>query len=160
MKNEKGYFLDFDVMWCFADLNGHLRNTAYSDYATSLRTIFLNNSGYSVKRLKELHIGPVILNEFIQYRREVHLGDKLRVYISLAGQSEDTTRWLIRHNIYRLSDEKLACSIIIEGAWLDLNTRKISTLPAELDGTYLFDKIAKDEDFKLLDRRSKLKYTL
>ena len=156
---DNGYFLDFEVLWCFIDANGHMRHTGYSDFATCVRVKYLKDMGHGLESMNETRIGPVVLREFIEYRREVKLGDAIRVFFELSGESEDKSLWQVRHNIYRLSDKKLSCVIDMQGAWFDLNKRKISSFTLN-DNIKGLSDLNKTKDFKILNKKSMMKYTI
>ncbi len=59
------------VRWQDIDANRHLRNTAYSEFATDTRFRYVAALGYTQERFEALRFGPVILREDIRYRREV-----------------------------------------------------------------------------------------
>ena len=151
----KEFWKEFEALWSHIDPNGHMRHTAYSDYATNVRVSFLEEIGLEIQDLNTLAIGPIILREFIEYRREILLQDKFKIDLQLAGASPDGIHWRIRHNIYRSSDAKLCCSILMEGSWIDFKTRKMCALPPELSEKFL--AIKKTDDFKTLERRSSMK---
>jgi acyl-CoA thioester hydrolase len=49
------------VRWADVDANGHMRNTAYSEFAADARIAFLAERGFTLHRLRELGIAPVVL---------------------------------------------------------------------------------------------------
>ena len=150
------YAKEFEVLWVDTDLNGHLTHTAYSNYATNVRVGFFTDClKHDVLSLLKEGIGPIIIREFIEYKREVHLGDTIKIDLAIVGVSEKGDRWILRHKVYK--ENKVCCVITIEGAWLDLKTRKL-TFPVQkiYDG---FNDLVKDSDFKIMDRRSRLSFS-
>ncbi len=121
----------FEVRWSDVDLNGHMRNTAYSEYALDVRVAWLAEGGFGWERLRDLAIGPVLLREEIEYRRELHLGDRIRVDLRALGLSPDASHFQLLHELHR-ADGKLAARVIIDAAWLDLRARRIAAPPEPL----------------------------
>ena len=151
------YSKQFEALWVDVDMNGHLQHTAYSRYATNVRVGFFrdvlktNFQGFS-----EQNLGPIVLKEFIEYKREVHLSDIMDIDIALAGVSADCGRWLIRHQAH--VHGKVACIINMEGAWLDLKLRKMGIPNQQLIES--FNKLAQTKDFKTLGRKDRLSMSI
>jgi len=122
---------EFQVRWADLDPNGHLRHSAYMDYAAQARVGFLNDCGFTLERFQKLHLGPVLFREDTQYLREVRANERISVTTELNGLSANGKHWRMRHRMFK-SDGSLACVIDVQGAWLDLVTRKIVPAPAEL----------------------------
>jgi acyl-CoA thioester hydrolase len=122
---------EFQVRWADLDPNGHLRHTAYMDYAAQARVGFLSDCGFTLERFRELHLGPVLFREDTRYLREVLANEQVSVTTELSGLSPNDKHWRMRNRIFK-ADGSLACVIDVQGAWLDLATRKIVAAPAEL----------------------------
>lgn len=121
----------FEVRWADLDPNRHLRNTAYSDYATHTRFSVLIEHGFTPLRFEELAFGPVVFREETRFMREVAMGDKVTIDVTVAGLSADASRWRFRHHVVRAEGE-IAALVTLEGAWLDLETRKLTVPPEQL----------------------------
>ncbi len=121
----------FDIRWADLDPNGHMRHTAYMDYAAQARVGFLNDCGFTLERFQHLRIGPVLFREETRYLREVCANEHISVTTEITGLSPNGKHWRIRHRIFRTNGE-LACVVNVEGAWLDLAARKVAPAPAEL----------------------------
>jgi acyl-CoA thioester hydrolase len=118
------------VRWDDIDANGHAGNTAYSVYATDARLTHFAEHGFSVARLGELRVGPVLFTEELAYRRELRLGDTITTTVELAALSPTGHRWAMHHRILRGAE--LAASVHVTGAWIDLDRRKLIGPPGEL----------------------------
>ncbi len=138
----------FEVRWADLDPNRHLRNTAYSDYATHTRFSVLIEHGFTPSRFEELAFGPVVFREETRFMREVAMGDKVSIDVTIAGLSNDASRWRIQHHVLR-ADGATAAVVTLEGSWLDLKTRKLTFPPAELHELFL--RMPKTKDFEELD---------
>jgi acyl-CoA thioester hydrolase len=117
--------------WSDMDFNSHMRNTAYLDKAADVRQMFLMERGFPMEEFVRLKIGPVVMKDEVEYFREVGLQQKIVVTYVLAGQSDDGSRFLLRHEIFR-PDGKLSARVTSTGGWLDLNERKLIAPPAAL----------------------------
>jgi len=122
---------EFQVRWADLDPNGHLRHTAYMDYAAQARVGFLNDCGFTLERFQKLQLGPVLFREDTRYLHEVRANERVSVTTELSGLSANDKHWRMRHRIFK-ADGLLACVVNVQGAWLNLATRKIVPAPAEL----------------------------
>jgi len=125
--------MTYRTRWADMDPNGHMRHSAYADYAADQRVVLLAEAGFSLRRFAELRIGPILFREETRYLKEISIGEEIRVDSKLAQVSEDGSRWTILHGIYK-ADGRLAATVTVDGAWLDLDRRKLTTPPAELAG--------------------------
>ena len=139
-------FYEGQVLWSQIDANQHMRHSAYADFAAQARLVMLSNLGLGIDTLTKYKIGPVMFREELFYLREVHLGERLKVTAEVCKSRADGSRWSIRHEVFR-SDGVKAAVIDVDGAWLDIEKRKLATLPQELID--LFDLAPKSEDYVL-----------
>jgi acyl-CoA thioester hydrolase len=123
--------LQFTVRWSDTDANRHMKNTAFSEYALDTRFQMLMSRGFSQARFEELRFGPVIFREEIRYRREVLAGQTISVNVLAAGLSADGSQWRMRQEI-RGEDGREAAVLVISGAWIHLDTRRLVAPPEEL----------------------------
>lgn len=119
------------VRWADCDMNGHLRNTGYSEYCIDTRIAYLTEHGFPPLRYQELGIGPVILREEIDYLRELRMGESFRVDVRVVGLSPDCTKFRFAHRFSRI-DGALAGKLLLLGGWMDLRTRRLNAPPEEL----------------------------
>lgn len=75
--------------WGDMDFNSHMRNTAYLDKSADVRMIYFSEHGFPMSEFMRLKIGPVVMKDEIEYHREIHLLDDIRIVMCLAGLSED-----------------------------------------------------------------------
>ncbi len=125
------YFKTYTVRWADCDVNGHMRNTAYSEYGTDTRVSWLTQHGFGWDRLTQSRVGPVLLHEAIDYMREVRLGETIEVDLTVVGLSPDGARFKFEHDIW-LPNRKKAARIVLAGGWMDLDLRKLRLPPEEL----------------------------
>ena len=122
---------DYTVRWAELDPNGHMRHSAYADFAADQRVHWLASLGFDVKKFGELRLGPILFREETKYLKEIHGGEAIRVEGRVTAGTPDGARWTIEHAIYK-ADGRLAATVTVDGAWLDLDRRKLTTPPAAL----------------------------
>ena len=121
----------YTTRWADMDANGHLRHSAYADFAADQRVRFLASVGYDLAAFTQLRIGPILFREDSRYLKEIRLGETLRVEGRLLTMTDDGSRWTIEHTLYK-EDGRPAATVTVDGAWLDLDRRKLATPPAAL----------------------------
>ncbi|HET7921630.1 MAG TPA: thioesterase family protein [Gammaproteobacteria bacterium] len=134
----------FAVRWADLDPNGHMRHTAYMDYAAQARVGFLAAEGFTLERFQTLRIGPVLFHEATDYLHEIRANERITVTTEVTGLSPNRKHWRIRHRIFNQSDT-LACVVNVQGAWLDLVARRIVPAPADL--LALMEQAPRSEDY-------------
>jgi acyl-CoA thioester hydrolase len=125
------YSRELALRWSDADANGHVRHTVYAELAVEARMAFLREAGFGWDRLEASGIGPVLLREELEYRRELRIDEVVRVDLRVAGSSPDGGRWRFRHEITK-ADGELAAIVTVTGGWIDLRTRRLTHPPPEL----------------------------
>jgi acyl-CoA thioester hydrolase len=133
--------------WGEIDSNGHMRNVAYLDISANARMEFFNANGYTLTEFFGAGIGPVVLKDEIEYKREVRLAEDLTVTNELAGMSEDNTRFIFRNQFIK-ANGKLACKISSLVAFFDIATRKTIAPPENLMRAIL--SLPRSEDFSTI----------
>ena len=123
--------VSYRTRWADMDPNGHMRHSAYADYAADQRVALLSAWGYGAARFAQLRMGPILFREETKYLKEVNMGEEIRVDGQLASAAPDGSRWTIVHTIYK-ADGRVAATVTVDGAWLDLDRRKLTVPPAEL----------------------------
>ena len=121
----------FMVGWGDADVNGHMRNTAFLDYAANIRMLFFAARGFPMSEFARLAIGPVIAKDEVLYFREFRMLDEVRVTLATLGMSEDGSRFRLRNEFFR-PDGRLAAQVTSDGGWLDLKARRLVAPPPAL----------------------------
>lgn len=132
--------------WGDMDFNSHMRNTAYLDKCGDVRMMYFAENGFPMSEFMRLRLGPVVMKDEIEYFREFHLLDEIKVTMSMAGMSDDGSRMLLRNELFRKGT--LAARITSYVGWIDLEKRKL-TLPPDNLLKPLRD-LDRTEDFKVL----------
>ena len=141
------YRKQFTIRWFECDLNGHVRNTAYSEFGIDTRLSYVAEQGFGYARLVELGIGPVIQREEIDYLAELYLGDTIEVDFKALGASPEGGRFKLSHDFYAANGKRVA-RIVLLGGWLDLRRRRLTAPPPEL--ARVMDAIERGEPYEEL----------
>lgn len=137
--------------WGDMDFNAHMRNTAYLDKSVDVRMMYFAENGFPMSEFLRLKIGPVLMKDEIEYFKEFHLLDDVKVTLSLAGLSNDGSRAKVRNEFFKY--EKLAARVTSTLGWLDLNARKLIFPPEKL--LLVLRSMHKTEDYLVLpDKRT------
>ncbi|HMQ08545.1 MAG TPA: acyl-CoA thioesterase [Saprospiraceae bacterium] len=131
----KNYIKSYEVKWSDTDPNKHMRHTAYNDYACQARIGLFESIGLTYTYLTEQGLGPILLQENTSYKREVNLSEKISVKCYLSSLSEDGRFWTFMHQIFK-EDGNLAAEIVVQGSFIDLNNRRITTPSEEVLGRF------------------------
>lgn len=146
----KDFAIELQVRWSDIDANRHLRHSVYYDFGALCRMELLTQIGLTTKKLEELAIGPILFREEAVFRREIVFEDKIRITTEILKASEDYSRWSIRHEI-RKSDDSLAATLQVDGAWIDMTKRKLATPDTFVQN--IFSQIPKSPDFEFLPKK-------
>lgn len=146
-KHMENVFLEIKVLWSQIDANMHLRHSAYADFAAQARLDMLQYIGMTPSVLHQEKIGPILFREEIFYLREVRPNDTVRVTCLLSKCREDGSRWSFVQEIVR-SDDVVAARILVDGAWIDMQKRKLVAPPAEIAEKFL-ESVPRTADFIL-----------
>ena len=142
------YEKTFAVSWAQLDANNHMANTAYLDICVDVRFSYFGSQGFPPGEFAKQRIGPVVRRDEVDYYRELHMLQPIRVTFALSGLSEDASRFRFRNEIFR-EDGQLAARVTSHGGWLDLNARKLVVPPEALANA--LRNLTKTEDFETLE---------
>ena len=145
MSDTKNYTIPIQIRWADIDANNHLRHSVYYDYGALVRIQFMSGIGLTMKRLEEIRFGPVIFREEAQFKKEIHFHDKIFIDLRALNARKDFARWTLQHYITK-EDGTLCTIITLDGAWIDLDRRKLAIPTPEI--IQVFDSIHKDEKFE------------
>lgn len=138
----------YEVRWADMDPNRHMRHSVYNDYAAHTRVALFTTYGLPLDDIACIGLGPILFREETRFQKEVAMSDKLTVNCSLHAMHEDGSRWTFLHEMYR-SDGTKAAILTVDGAWINLETRKLGVLPPEmLNVVYRFPRT---DDFSWLE---------
>ncbi|WP_295821880.1 thioesterase family protein [uncultured Deinococcus sp.] len=137
----------YAVTWADLDPNGHMRHSAYGDYATDADFALLAEHGFSPARFRELGFGPARLSEETHYFREVLPGETIGIRVFLAGLSPQGERWRVHHEVAG-PDGHLVATLRVDGAWLNLRRRALVVPPPDLRA--ILENLPRTADFTVL----------
>jgi acyl-CoA thioester hydrolase len=146
------FSLPIQVRWSDIDQNRHLRHSAYYDYGATVRIACFSQHGLTNLRFEELRIGPILFREEAVFKREIKFEDRVTVDLSVTRATPDFSRWSVRHQFYK-EDGILAAIIHLDGAWMDILTRKLA-VPDEFIQN-VFDDFPKAVDFEQITLKKK-----
>lgn len=141
----KQFIKEFEVKWADVDANRHMRHTAYNDYAAHMRVKILESVNLSMSRLEKQRLGPILFREETIFHREVGMEGNITMNASLLKARKDGSRWTFVHEMFRADGIK-AATIIVDGAWIDLDKRKLGIPTEEVKEMFL--SIPHDEKFE------------
>ncbi len=128
---EKDYSKTFEVIWADMDPNRHMRHSVYNDYAAQTRIAMFQDFGLPINKIAEMHLGPILFREETKFLKEIGLSEQITVTCKLTTMRRDGSRWTFLHEIFKQNGDK-AAQIIVDGAWLDLEKRKLASPPKKL----------------------------
>ena len=141
------YSRTYEIRWSDIDANGHVNYAAFIDAAGDLRYHFFTEHGFPPERFEQLGVGPIYTAIHARFLREVRMGEMVTITYMLSGLSQQGGRWKVHHDVLK-SNGKKAVSIDLEGAILDLSTRKPAFPTPEL--LQVFDLIPRSSDFAVI----------
>ncbi len=127
---ENEFEMTIVTRWSDIDANQHMRNTAYSELSTYVRSEWLASRGFGIRELMEINFSTIIFEDSTKYVKEVFLGEHITVNIKSVGYKHDGSQWHVRHT-FRRSGTVVAIHDV-KGAWLDVAARRIAAPPAGL----------------------------
>jgi acyl-CoA thioester hydrolase len=148
------YSINYEIRWSDLDANGHVNYSAYINAAGDLRYRFFSEHDFPPDKFVKLGIGPVYTAIHAQFLREVRMGETVTITFTLSGLSPQGGRWKVQHDFLK-SNGKKAVSLEVEGAILNLTTRKLALPTPELLQT--FSLIPRAKDFQMLSETPRRK---
>ncbi len=143
------YKKQFEIRWSDVDANSHLANSAYTNFMSHTRMAFFSEYGFSLAEIKKHSLGPVVFYEHMYYFKESFLGAPITVGLEVSGLSTDGMLFMFEHNFYNDKGDHLAyCEM--QGAWIDLKTRRLSGLSKEL--LSLVERFPRSKNFRVLTK--------
>ncbi|GGY15357.1 acyl-CoA thioesterase [Streptomyces djakartensis] len=118
------------------DVQGHLNQSVYLNYAEHARWSLLRAAGITQSGLIGSGVGPVALETTIRYKRELLAGDEVEVTCAFDFGEGKVFRI---EQIVRKADGTVAAEITAVGGLMDLKARKLVADPREY-----FRKLAAD----------------
>lgn len=108
------------------DINGHLNQAVYLQYAEHARWELVRAAGVSQEKMLAAGVGPVVLETTIRYHRELRDGDEVDVSCAFGWGGGKTFR--VSQDI-RLTDGVLAAEVRGVSGLLSLEERRLVADP-------------------------------
>jgi acyl-CoA thioester hydrolase len=122
--------------WPDMDFNQHMRNAAYLGVSEDCRMSFLASHGFTMEEFRKRQIGPIVVEDKLTYKRELHLLEEFRVELLVAGITPDARKMKLR-NIIRRKEGTEACIVESLVLWFDIKARKPIVPPEDLQRLWL-----------------------
>ena len=138
-------FYEGQVIWAQLDPNRHVRHSAYADYCAQARSNMLNQLGLSLQEFAKHQIGPILFREELIYKREIGLDEQISVSVELVKYNVKNSRFSFRHEVIK-ADGVVAAVVHVDGAWMDLQARKLTRVPESWD--QYIEKVPRASDYE------------
>ena len=125
------YVKNFTIRWADLDANIHMRHSAYNDYAAQTRLLFMTENGFGMDWFRKNNVFPVLFREETIFHKEIHGNETISIDAILVKMNDDGSRWSITNRFYKENGVH-AATLTVDGAWMDIVTRKLKTPPPEL----------------------------
>jgi acyl-CoA thioester hydrolase len=133
------------IRWSDLDPNFHLRHSVYYDWGAFCRVEFLNEYGLTAEVMQKLQFGPILFKEECVFRKEIKLGDEVKMNLQLIRSRKDFSRWSIQHQVTK--NGGVVCAVLtVEGAWMNIVQRKLTSPPQQVHE--VFSKMPVAENFE------------
>ncbi|ATL68399.1 acyl-CoA thioesterase [Nocardia terpenica] len=110
------------------DVNGHLNQAVYHQYAEHARWENMRAAGLTPDKLAAAGLGPVVLESTVKYLRELHIGDE--VTVTSAFEWTEGKIFRMSQQIVKL-DGTVSADFTVTLGLLDLSARKLVPDPIE-----------------------------
>ncbi|QLY28688.1 acyl-CoA thioesterase [Nocardia huaxiensis] len=110
------------------DINGHLNQAVYHQYAEHARWELMRAAGVPGEKMIASGIGPVVLESNIKYFRELHLGDEVTVSCTFEWTGRKV--FTMHQEIVKL-DGTVSAQVTVVAGVMDLKARKLVSDPRE-----------------------------
>jgi acyl-CoA thioester hydrolase len=146
------YSKTFEVTWANMDPNNHMRHSVYNDYAAQTRVAMFSDFDLSIAEIGRRGFGPVLFREETKFLREINLLENITVTCELASMRSDGSRWSFVHEMFKEgTDGVKAAQVTVDGAWLNLEDRKLGVVPELRD---VMNRFPKSPDFEWLPEKT------
>ncbi|MET3291995.1 UNVERIFIED_CONTAM: thioesterase-3 [Brevibacillus sp. OAP136] len=116
------------------DLIGHVHHAKYLEYMEWARNDLMEEAcGFTLEEMMNRNTLPVIVNVNINYRKELKLGERVKVisWLTRAGQKSFT----MRQEVWT-EDDICSCEADVTMVMIDGETRRSIELPAEIRAAF------------------------
>ncbi|MAI06022.1 MAG: hypothetical protein CBC47_02640 [Alphaproteobacteria bacterium TMED87] len=129
----KIYIKKFIISKDDIDVNLHLRDSTYVDYANKTKWAYFRENGI-LDEFKKEKIGPIVFEMNIQYKKEIFLNEEITITLWFDYISEDFRKWRLTSEIFN-KDGDLSAVIKNFGSFIHLERRKVVSAPITVQAT-------------------------
>lgn len=112
------------------DSNNHMNVMYYINKFEHAGRSFSHELGIGHQFLKEHNLGVAVLEQLIQYKREVFEDDILNIYSYAIGSTNKVMN--LYHEMYNLDTKVLSATVNIKLVMFDMNKRKSVNIPEHI----------------------------
>jgi acyl-CoA thioester hydrolase len=105
------------------DSFGHVNNAVYAELYEEARWDFITKNNFGLERIKELQVGPVILDMRIRFKRE--LLNRENIVIKSRTSTLISSRIMVLEQIMYKADGKIASEAEFTVGLFDMKERKL-----------------------------------
>ncbi|TGN14506.1 acyl-CoA thioesterase [Leptospira ilyithenensis] len=118
---------ELSVLWSDMDSNGHVNNGVYQFYFDEARMQALEEEGFSLAKMREEKVGPVMYKAELSYNKPLSHPDKIRIETTFGDVTK--TRGKVFQTMRRVSDGELVCQAVFHTIFFNFNTNRPWKLP-------------------------------
>lgn len=144
------YKKTYEVIWADIDPNRHMRHSVYNDYAAQTRVAMFKDFGLSIEEISKLDLGPILFREETKFLKEIAMSENITVTCQVKQMQKNAGRWTFLHEIFKENGNK-AAKIIVDGAWLNLEERKLGTPTEKM--LEVINNFPRTDDFEWMPER-------
>lgn len=111
------------------DSFGHVNNAVYAQLFEEARWDFITKNNYGLDRIKEVQIGPVILDMRIRFKREVL--NRENIVIKSKTSAIVSSKIMVLEQVMYKADGKVAAEAEFTIGVFDMKARKLVDAPPE-----------------------------
>lgn len=138
---------EYRAQWRDMDVNQHMANSVFLDYAGNTRILFFDSVGFTAADFARRRLGPVVVEDHLAYKREIRMLDTFTVDFACVATSTDGRRFKVRNRFTTAAG--LCATVDSVGVWFDLSARRPVVPPDDLRAA--FSSLARSADFKVWD---------
>ncbi len=122
----------------FIDFNGHLNEQGYYHYAVGKLWEISETAGL-VALFADLKVGPLVFDTNLSFKKEVFEGQNIVVKCVAIKVPESDKKFVRKIRIFKKEEMELVAELESNCAFLDLESRKVTAPPPELDRKFFSD---------------------
>lgn len=142
--SDPNFQASFQVTWADLDPNDHLANSAYLDYATQARMLYLAVNGFTPADFRRHSLGPVVFSDTLEYRRELRLLEPFTVDFRCLELNDKRSKFTVQNRFFSASGG-LAAAVTSRCAWWNVAERRVTEPPPELAASLVAALVSGDD---------------